>query len=331
MATAFAAPDKGGPTPKGAKPGKKRGGTLTDIAYILSDPSVGPGGDDGLSGDDGPSGDESYWAQVAAQNAAGRASSAQQNANTKALADQQYALLAAFGKSRDIKLGNIQQLLDESREALLRNYGIQLGILDDSSEDNDAAASDNTYQAVENAARERGEIVAQAAMQGSGETDMLRAQVQALRNFNDNQSATSRSYFDTLGSINASIQGLNVDASTGLGNIWNQAEADRESSWANYYNQMADTWTQIGNIENSNSNVDSDSSVGYQKAYGQAGTEAANYAGQSYSKQAAGTFSTEWDGKGEKLEGQLNTGNWDAMEDSTPKLVKAEGATLRSW
>src|SRR5690606_5787296 len=96
-------------------------------------------------------------------------------------------------------------------------------------------------------------------------------------------------FFDSLRNINNAIGSLNSDTLTGRSNIFRQGESDRESAWANYYNQLADTWTQILNIENSNTNVDSASSVAYKKAYSQAADEIAKAVGSSYTQRALPT------------------------------------------
>ena len=166
-------------------------------------------------------------------------------------------------------------------------------------------------------------------MQGAGETDLLRSQLNALRNYSANQGETNRSFFDTLRSINNSVTSLNTDTATSRVNLFNQAESDRESAWANYYNQVADTWTQIGNIENAG-NVESASTEGYRKQYGSAADEAAKATGSSYTRQT-GNGLTDWEGKGKAEERQLNSGNRAASVNLGGPVKRAEGATLRKW
>ena len=59
-------------------------------------------------------------------------------------------------------------------------------------------------------AKTKGQL-AQAALQGAGETDTLRGQFMAVRNWDANQADVNRSYFDTTRSINSSLQDLNSD------------------------------------------------------------------------------------------------------------------------
>lgn len=278
-----------------------------------------------------PSGPSAEQRAVNAANAAGRSASSKANQNTKDQAEGQFKLLASFGTQRDIKLSNIQQALQASQDMLLKNYGIALGGLKEAGSDNDKAEADASFSNVSNAVRERAGILDQVASMGAGESDQLRAQLAALRNYSSNQGEVNRSFFDTLRSINSSINSLNSDTGTSRLNLFNQAEGDRESAWSNYYNQTADTWTQIGNIESSNNNVDSAASVAYKKQYGQSADEAAKAAAGSYARQAAGADIYDWSGKGAAEERALNTSNKAATVNLGGKQKKPEGATLRKW
>ena len=270
-------------------------------------------------------------AAQAAANAAARSQSRRQNEMTRNLADLQFKLLGSFASSRDTKLSNLQRALESSDRILRDGYSNTLGSLQGNARDNDNAESDNSFRNVANALRERNDIMAEAANQGAGESDIINAQLMALRNYSNNQSEVNRSFFDTLRSVNNAITSLNTDTVTSRNNLFNQAESDRESAWANYYNQVTDTWTQIGNIENSNSNIDSDSSVGYQRAYGQAANEAAAAAASSYQRQAAPAGWDEWEGKGSKEERALNSNNRAAMVNLGGPRKRPEGANLRKW
>lgn len=270
-------------------------------------------------------------AAQAAANAAGKASSRRENENTRSLVEQQHALLDAFGKSRDVKLGNIQKAMDAAQALLLKNYGITLGSLEGNALGNEKAEADASFSNVSNAVRERASLLDQAASMGAGETDLVRTQLQALRNYSANQGEVNRSFFDTLQSINNSINSLNSDTSTSRTNIFNQAESDRESAQANYNNQLSDTWTQIGNIENANTNTNSDSSEAYNKLYADAGAQAAAAVGNAYQRQTAPDSLLEWDGKGTKKDAALTSSNQAASINLGGPQKKPEGATLRTW
>jgi len=256
--------------------------------------------------------------------------SIRENEATKALVDQQIQLSGAFGKQRDTKLGNISTAYSASDSNLLKGYDQALGGLLSTSKDNDRSEADSSYQNIANAVRERQDILAEIGNNGGGETDILRGQLAALRNYSTNQNEVNRSFYDTLGSINRSITSLNVDTTTSRNGLWNQAESDRESAWANYYNQQADTWTQITNIENSNNNTDTDSSVAYKKTQADSGKKAAEFAGSSYAKQAPAGLDA-WNGKGSKEDKKLNSVNAAATVNLGGPMKRAEGATLRKW
>jgi hypothetical protein len=256
--------------------------------------------------------------------------SRRENEATRALVDQQVRLSASFGQQRDTKLGNISSTFANSDANLLKGYGQALGGLLSTAKDNDKSEADSSFQNIANAVRERQDILAEIGNNGGGETDALRGQLAALRNYASNQNEVNRSFFDTLGSINRSITSLNVDTATSRNSLWNQAEADREAAWANYYNQQADTWTQITNIENANTNTESSTSEAYKKVHPSSGTKAAEYASQSYAKQANPGLS-EWSGKGDREERKLTSVNSAATVNLGGPMKRAEGATLRKW
>lgn len=256
--------------------------------------------------------------------------SQRENEATKALVSQQKGLLKSFGKQRDVKLGNIKSAFTSSDKNLLGGYGASLRGLRTSAKENDKSEADSTFQNVSNAMRERGDVLTEISGSGGGETDVLRGQLSALRNYTTNQNEINRSFFDTLGSVNRSITSLNVDTTTSRNNLWNQAEADRESAYANYYNQMSDTNTQITNIENSNTNVKTDSSVAYNKTEKNSGKNAALYAGKSYKKQANNKLGS-WAGKGAEEKRKLTSSNRAATVNLGGPMKRAEGATLRKW
>lgn len=307
-----------------------RGGkipTAPDDPSLNQDPSTDPWTDPNVGG----GGDGGYGAALAAANATARSASRRQNEATRALADQQFGLIGAFGKQRDIKLDNIARAMERADKFLLDNYSTTLKSLEGNREDNEMAEADASFSNISNAVRERSSILEQAASQGAGETDLIRSQLQALRNYNANQGEVNRSFFDTLRSINNSVTSLNTDTSSNRMNIFNQAEADRESAWSNYSNQAADAWTQIGNIENSNTNIDSDSSEAYEKRYTQAAEEARKVTENSYKKKTPGDDWTNWSGKGAAENRELTSGNRAASINLGGKQKRPEGATLRKW
>jgi DNA-binding protein H-NS len=256
--------------------------------------------------------------------------SRRENEATRALVDQQVKLSGSFGKQRDTKLKNVSSTYSSGDSNLLKGYGQALGGLRSTAKDNDRTEADSTFMNVANAVRERRDIIGEISNNGGGETDVLRGQLSALRNYSNNQNEVNRSFFDTLNSINRSITSLNVDTATSRNNLWNQAEADRESAWANYHNQQAETWTQITNIENANTNIASDSSEAYKKLQPGSGAKAAAHAGSSYLKKANSKLDT-WKGKGGVENRKLTSTNRAATVNLGGPMKRAEGATLRKW
>ena len=112
-------------------------------------------------------------AAQAAANAAAKAASRKQNENTRLAADAKAGLFSAFDKALKAKLANIAQGLSSADSVLLQNYRTGLKGLEDSRADNEKAEADSTFLNISNTLRERGDILAEVASQGAGETDAL--------------------------------------------------------------------------------------------------------------------------------------------------------------
>lgn len=295
---------------------------------VQSGPSAGgeDGGEDGGGGGGGGGGYDPY----AAANAAARSASSKQNDNTRAAAEAKHSLLAAFDAALKTKLGNVSQGLASSDSLLLSNYKTALGGLQGTRADNEKAESDSSFSNISNTLRERGDILAEVASQGAGETDALQAQLAALRNYQSNQTEINRAFHDTQRSVNRSIVGLNTDTITGRKNLYDKAEDDRETAYSNFYNQSADAWNEIFNIENSNTNVNSASSVGYDKKFADAAAKVAEFAGKSYAKKAFDPALRQWEGQGKEEERAL-TSNKAQVINLGQAQKRPEGATLRKW
>ena len=290
-------------------------------------PTINPW--DGL--DSGGTGGGGWGGGGGSYNAAARASSRKQNEATAALVDQQRQLIDAFAKQRDIKLGNIARAFTDSDARLLENYRTALAGLEGTRANNEKAEADTSFGNVSNAIRERASLLAEAAANGAGESDLLRTQLQALRNYSANQGEVNRSFYDTLQSINNSVTALNNDTANSRTNLYNQREADREAAWANFANQTADAWTQIMNIESANTNVDSDTSEAYNRRFADAGSQAAAAVRNSYSRQAIPAGWTDWAGKGAAEDRRLTSNNKAATVNLGGPVRRPEGATLRRW
>ena len=290
-------------------------------------PTINPW--DGL--DSGGTGGGGWGGGGGSYNAAARASSRKQNEATAALVDQQRQLIDAFANQRDIKLGNITRAFTDSDARLLENYRTALAGLEGTRANNEKAEADTSFGNVSNAIRERASLLAEAAANGAGESDLLRTQLQALRNYSANQGEVNRSFYDTLQSINNSVTALNNDTANSRTNLYNQREADREAAWANFANQTADAWTQIMNIESANTNVDSDTSEAYNRRFADAGSQAAAAVRNSYRRQAIPAGWTDWEGKGSAEDRRLTSNNKAATVNLGGPVRRPEGATLRRW
>lgn len=268
----------------------------------------------------------------------------QANSLTRALSDD------GFLKALKVKLGNIGLDLKQQDKLLVEGYRARVGSLEGAADDNEAAAGDSSYAAASNRARERTQSVAQALAQGAGESDLLRAEQVSLRSWDANQQEINRSYFDTLRSVNSSLTDLNVDTKTGRANLYMQANEDREQAWTNYYNQMSETYTELGNIRgqlsqtygqagilsgDKNSGVKGKGDKGNMKSAEKgairAFNQAATFAGKAYKDPGVPSSIMSWQGQG-AFEGQLGNTEYIAPDDTAAaERKRPEGATLRSW
>lgn len=269
-------------------------------------------------------------AEQARQNQLGKDQSDAQNKATAEAVDAKHGLLKNFEKQRDIKLANIAEGYEASDANLLLGYRDALRGLEGTRDDNDKSQADSSYANIVNTLRERSDILSEVASQGAGETDRLRAQLAALRNYDANQSEVDRSYFDTVRSINRAVGGLNIDTATSRKNLFDQRESDRESAWSNFYNQTADAWNEIFNIENANTNIDSDSSNAYKKKYKDAAKKVQEAVGSSYSKETPSDSLRVWDDQGQERTRRLSS-NRAQVINLGGAMQRPEGATLRRW
>lgn len=252
------------------------------------------------------------------------------------------ALDGGYREALDLRLSNVDLLQRQQDESLLQSYERRAGSLEGADEDNRKAESDSSYQNLANRARERSNAMSEAMMQGAGESDVLRTQLMSLRNWNANQSEINRSFFDGLRSINTSLTDLNVDTRTGRLNIESQANADRDQYWTQFYNQMADSNTQLGNIYGqqaelygmANEQVKSKATQKSQKsksnASGKAFQEAAKYATSAWENPGASEELQNWEGR-EQFIGNLNNTILSGQAETGTTQKRPEGASLRSW
>ena len=161
-------------------------------------------------------------------------------------------LVNGLSNVREAGLQSIEQSLRTKMDQINRTYNASLGDFRQNQQDNEAAESDSSFENLMNRARESGDLLAEAMSQGAGESDVLRAQMQAVRNWSANQGEVNRSYFDTRTSINAGITDLNNSTRTAMINEETSANSSRAQLWDDYYNQASDVYTQMANLDQQN-------------------------------------------------------------------------------
>src|SRR5690606_21086506 len=110
---------------------------------------------------------------------------------------------------RNSVLAGIEQSLMSKIDAINETFAAAMGDFNTDLRENEKSEADATFANLTNRARERGDLITQALSQGAGESDVLRTQQQALRNWSANQADVNRSFFDTRNSVNAAISDLN--------------------------------------------------------------------------------------------------------------------------
>lgn len=239
------------------------------------------------------------------------------------------------------KLDNVMLEADQADAVIMEGYGKRVGSLTQSATDNENAAAGQSYANLSNAGRERANAMSEAMAQGAGESDTLRAQGAALRNWNANQNEVERSYFDTLTSVNSSLTDLNVDTKTARANNYAQANADRGQLWDGYRDQRAETQTQLGNTYGQMAEyygmaleqVGSKKTKRRQKklaaASGDAFMDAAHEAGKAWDDPGIPGRIQRWNGQDSFASKRAPGGG--PIQGITSDLSKPEGATLRKW
>lgn len=228
-----------------------------------------------------------------------------------------------LAKYRDTKIGNIDRIYKTIDADLLKSYKERSTQLVGSKLDNDKAEAGGSFMNLANRAREHADVLAQAALQGAGESDTLRAQMMSIRNWQANQSDVNRSFYDTQRGINSSIVDLDADTRSARIGAANDMLNDKEQVWDNFYDRKTDSWTQIGNIEGDP----------YSNAY-KKGSKAydnmATTASQAWKNPGVSKKISDWQGDVQATEQRLNNSALGNATELAP-TKKPEGATLRKW
>lgn len=251
------------------------------------------------------------------------------------------ALTGGFRDALAIRLQNVRLVTRDQDKQLREAYRERVGDLENTAEENAKAAADQTYANLSNKGRERASALAEALLQGAGESDLLRAQQMSLRNWDANQGEVNRGFQDTLSSINASLGDLTVDTRTARLNLETQSHADMGQLWNDFYAQRSEAFTQLGNLYGQQSELYgmANEAVGSKRtrrrrrrtdaASGDAFMSATAAMSKGYKDPGNSDRLEDWQGAAD-FEGRNNSALFEnAATTITP--ARPEGATLRTW
>lgn len=171
------------------------------------------------------------------------------DANLTALKD---LVGGGHAKVRDNALAALDASLTAKLSQIKDTFLTSFGDFQVNQRDNESAVNDASFSNLVNRAREKQDVVQQALSQGAGESDVLKSQLQALRNWASNQSDVNRSYFDTRTSINAGITDLNNRTKTSMMNEEMSTNAARASRWDDFYESMGSAYSEMANLDQQN-------------------------------------------------------------------------------
>ena len=288
------------------------------------------------------------------------------DANLAALRD---LVGGGHAKVRDNALAALDASLTAKLSQIKDTFLTSFGDFQVNQRDNESAVNDASFGNLVNRAREKQDVVQQALSQGAGESDVLKSQLQALRNWASNQSDVNRSYFDTRTSINAGITDLNNTTKTAMMNEEMSTNAARASRWDDFYESMGSAYSDMANLDQQNYLLQAEIDA-TERAKGtttgllawlDAGKNAEDYQApkltntgalkppaytSDYAKKAAemaGSYwadpgvsdETEaWEGGAQSQFGLNNTqvqGSQLNEQQGAPRRKRPEGATLRRW
>lgn len=244
-----------------------------------------------------------------------------------------------FRKALMQKLENVDLRESQKDAELMDGYRERVGSLKKANEDNAKDVSSKTNANLMNASRERANALSEVALQGAGESDTLRAQGMALRNWNANQGEVNRAYFDTQTALNSSLTDLNVDTGSARFSVALEANEAREALWSNYYDRRSDALTQLGNTMGQISDY-------YAMANEQKGSKKAKRLEDKWRDKAKDTFNDlakntqkAWDDPGvsNKIRKWEGRGAFEPAMDGRQfgpqdlSMKRPSGADLRKW
>jgi hypothetical protein len=289
-----------------------------------------------------------------------------QKATNQAKLDSLLGLVGGgLQKGRDTALAGVERDLKTLLDQAFAHYGQQIGDLNKGLRDNEASEADSSFGNMANRARERGDLVTAALAQGAGESDVLKAQLQALRNWSANQTEINRGYFDTLTSTNSAITDLNTGTKSAITGYEMDANQRRGGIWSDFHSGMADAYTQLDNLATNNFLLDQEIAANQQNVSGQDAllahiakgksaesfvapataqgstrsaapytgysAEAARWAGTAYDSPGVSQATLDWKGQETQSTSLGNSQLQQQTDEPARKPKKPEGATLRKW
>ena len=262
---------------------------------------------------------------------AGKAQTAKENKNTQDIIDTLIRSIEGYRSGYRTQRKNADAIFKNTLGSLDSQYRQTIADLKSTQGLNEEDEGSKNFAAKSNFARERRSLQEQAALQGAGETDQLRAQVQALNNLDANLREVNAAYQDTRESINSARRQANITTETARNNAWGAREEARTKALEDYYANYTQTWTDIQRTAASNTNISSDYSTAFQANFRGKDPlkEASKAAGKTREWQAPKKgWATTWKGKASKEMGRdVNTGPTVTM--TGPQ--RAEGVTLQRW
>lgn len=282
--------------------------------------------------------------------------------------------LVGGGKgSHEATRDNALKMLDEALGAKLaqlqKTFDLASADFSVNLRDNEKSESDASFTNIANRAREKQDLVTQALSQGAGESDVLKSQLQALRNWSVNQGDINRSFFDTRTSINAGITDLNTATQQGRMNEELSTNTAKAGRWDDFYESMASSYSDMANLDQSNYLLSGEiAAAEKQRGYAEgvlnwlnegksfadyetprletmAAAKAAPYeskyadlaaqmTGSTWTNPGVSEKTKNWQGMEQSQTTLTNTHPWNAQDNTeggTPTKKRPEGATLRRW
>lgn len=250
------------------------------------------------------------------------------------------ALNGEFASARDNNLGDISRSLNQSLKALRSDADRRAEQYLTAAEDTEKAAGDTADRGISNAVRERQDVMTNILEHGAGETDAMRAMLISARNWQNNAAENNRSYFDTINTVNAGINDMNIDTKQGMAGQWTGAESARDEVWQTFYNNRGQAFTQLGNVLGQQADLYAQAKEmgvkpkkgtekAAEKAMAKAFKDSAVESGKGYTQQEMPESIANYQGQ-ELVDARQSNSNLAAAM-TFDVGAKAEGATLRKW